>query len=473
MNDHQRQQVRDNARYLQNVRPIDPDEIHEYVEGQPHPAAVRQVLREEAVGLGLLEREDGTFVPVGEEAATPAFDGVESFPEPYARRLEDLLVAEYGPGWPDGETGDRLRERIREVKERYLHREEVVYDDLTAHGYAIYHLPGYYAAAQYVLADLAVEGQIPANLRVLDVGAGVGGPALGLHDLLGEAALVEYHAVEPSAAADVLEALLDATGPNFHSTVHRDTAEAFEADGEYDLVVFSNVLSELDEPAAVVGRYRDALSPGGTVVALAPADRNTATGLREIERVVEREYGATVYAPTVRLWPGRYPDSDSWSFDVKPDLAVPAFQRRLDEGRRAAADDHPGDGEFVNVDVQYAFSLLRTDSATRIEVRGDPGREAPMATTGDRVTERIDALAVKLSHDLSDGGNPLFLVGDGSQGIDHFAVLTERSALNEALLRADYGDLLRFENVLVLWNDDEGAYNLVVDGEVVVDRLPA
>jgi hypothetical protein len=31
--------------------------------------------------------------------------------------------------------------------------------------------------------------------------------------------------------------------------------------------------------------------------------------------------------------------------------------------------------------------------------------------------------------------------------------------------------LLRFENVLVLWNDDEGAYNLVVDGETVVDRL--
>ena len=30
--------------------------------------------------------------------------------------------------------------------------------------------------------------------------------------------------------------------------------------------------------------------------------------------------------------------------------------------------------------------------------------------------------------------------------------------------------VLALENVLVLWNDDEGAYNLVVDGEAVVDR---
>jgi hypothetical protein len=88
------------------------------------------------------------------------------------------------------------------------------------------------------------------------------------------------------------------------------------------------------------------------------------------------------------------------------------------------------------------------------------------------VTDRVNLLAVKLSHDLSerDGANPLFLVGDGSQSVDHFAVLTDESALNVDLRRADYGDLLSLQNVLVLWNDDEGAYNVVVDGEAVVDR---
>ncbi|ELK44162.1 tyrA operon protein, partial [Haloferax sp. BAB-2207] len=35
-----RDAVRDNAKYLRNVRPVDPDEIVDYIEGAPHPAVV-------------------------------------------------------------------------------------------------------------------------------------------------------------------------------------------------------------------------------------------------------------------------------------------------------------------------------------------------------------------------------------------------------------------------------------------------
>ena len=111
--------ILENARYLRNVRPIDPEEIYEYVEGRPHPAVVRQTLREHAFELGLREREDGTFVPVEEGAAAPAFDGVGRFPPEYAARLEGLLVDRYGAGWPASEAGDRLRERIDDLKRAY------------------------------------------------------------------------------------------------------------------------------------------------------------------------------------------------------------------------------------------------------------------------------------------------------------------------------------------------------------------
>ncbi|WP_226021284.1 small ribosomal subunit Rsm22 family protein [Halomicrobium salinisoli] len=480
MNPETRERIRDNAKYLRQVRPIDPEEIYEYVEGEPHPAVVRQVLREEAPDLGLIEQEDGTFAPVAEGPLSITFDGVEALPDAHARRLEDLLVEEFGAGWPEGESGDRLRERIRAVKERYLNQQSVDYDDLTALAYAVYHLPDYYAATQYVLADLAADGLLPTHLRVLDVGAGVGGPALGLIDLLPDDALVEYEAVEPGAGADVLAELLDETGSNVHATIHREEIEDFEPDsgdgGEYDLVLFANVLSELDDPEAVLRESLDWLAEDGSVVALAPADRNTATGLREVERAVADRGPATVYSPTVRLWPGESPDSESWSFDVKPDLDVPGFQRRLDEA--AAESDHEGDrgeasgGEFVNVDVQYAYSVLRTDGRTGIAARGDRSRVAKMADAEEFVTDRVDLMAVKLSHDLADGGNPLFLIGDGSQQADFFAVLTEEDVLNADLRRADYGELLSFENALVLWNDDEGAYNVVVDDEAVVDRVP-
>ena len=478
MNDAQRQGVLDNARYLRQVRPLDPEELSDYVEGQPHPAAVRQVLREHALDLGIVERPDGSFVPVEEGPVSAGFDGVGSVPERYARRVEDLLVEELGPGWPDGDSGDRLRERVRAFKASYLASESVEYDRLTALGYAVYHLPAYYATAQYVVADLAAGDLLDRHLRVLDVGAGVGGPALGIHDLLPGDALVDYHAVEPSAATEVLEALLEETSRNFHTTVHRKRAQQFDPveAGPFDVLVFANVLSELEDPADVLARYLDALAEDGTVVALAPADRETAIGLREVERAVECEAGVTVYAPTLRLWPGEQPAGECWSFDRKPDLDVPAMQRRLDEGERvgdeAAGGEgrQPGDGEFVNVDVQYAYSLLRTDGRERVSFTPDPDRAARMADAEEHVTERVDFAAVKLSHDLGSG-NPLFLVGDGSERVDHFAVLTEPSTLNRDLEGADYGAVLWFENALVLWNDDEGAYNVVVDGETVVDRV--
>jgi len=471
MNPETRRQIRENAQYLRSVRPLDPEEIYEYVEGQPHPAVVRQVLREEAVDLALVEREDGTFVPAPEGPLSVSVHGVERFPPEHERRIEAVLADAYGDDWAEGDSGDRLRERIRDIKERYLRQDEVTYDERSAHGYAVYHLPDYYAVATYAIAELAADGLLPSQLRVLDVGAGVGGPALALSDLVADAGgLLDYHAVEPSAAADVLDAVLESADGSRDVTVHRETAEAFdlasevEAGGPFDLVIFGNVLNELDEPAAVLARYLDGLAEDGTVLALEPADRNTATGLREIERAVADDGAASVYAPTVRLWPHQSPASESWSFQTRPDIEVPAIQKRLD-------DPAGGTGEFVNVDVQYAYSVLRTDGRRAIDITPDRSAHAPMADAESYVTDRVNLLAIKLSHDLSEeGSNPLYLLGDGSQQVDHFAVVTDPSLLNDDLGTAGYGDLLSIQNALVLWNDDEEAYNVVVDGETTVDR---
>jgi len=477
-----RDAVRNNAKYLRNVRPVDPEEVSEYVEGTPHPAVVRRVLREEAFDLGLVETAEGTFVPVADDPVPRADWAPEALPEPYARTLEDALVDEYGADWHRGESGDELREAIRRLKADYYFGNDVEYDRTAAFGYAVYHLADYYAAVGYVLDALARNGHLPRRLRVLDVGAGISGPALGLHDYLPEDALVDYHAIEPSPAADLLDRFLEGTRTGFHTAIHRTTAEATgfsragtdlgRDDEPWDLVVFGNVLSELDEPVPVVRDALDALAPDGSVVALAPADRNTSTGLREIERAVAPPEGdVTVYAPTLRLWPHEAPEDGGWTFATEPDLAVPPFQRRLDEPAAHSPDESPG--EFLNVDVQYAYAVLRTDGERLFDVRGDAERYSKMAETERNVTERVNLLAVKLSGDLSAGDNPLFRLGDGSQKVDHYAVVTREDALNRDLTRAPYGAVLALENVLVLWNDDEGAYNLVVDDEVVIDLVAA
>jgi len=461
-----RSAIRNAARYLREVRPLDPEEIADYVASQPHPAAVREVLREQAVELGVLEQPDGTFVPVPETPVPPLEGPIEVFPSRYDRTIVDQLVETYGADWAANGSGHELRETCRQLKEDYYRGRTVSYDRTAALAYAGYHLADNYAAGQYVLSTLCDRGLLDRSLRVLDVGAGVGGPALGLFELVGQEALIDYHALEPSPAAEILAELLDAAGPNVHWNIHRRGAESFEPDGPYDLVLFGNVLSELADPRATAGRYAESVAHDGTLLLLAPADKRTATRLRETERTVEADTGLGVYAPTARLWPDRTPANRCWSFDRRPDLAVPGTQRALDEPAG-------GDGEFVNVDVQYAFGVLRRDGARWLDWSPAADRYVKLAETDDHVTDRIDVAAVKLSHDLAEDGHPVFLIGDGSQTDDHFAVLARETGLNEALRTAGYGAGLSIERTLVLWNDDEAAYNLVVDDETVVDAVPA
>jgi len=474
-----REAIVDSAKYLRGVRPIDPAEVSDYVEGGAHPAVAARVLREAAPDLELVERDDGTFVPVDDEPIRPGAGPVEGLPREYDRRVEDRLVEAFGREWHRGDSGDRIRSVVRRFKEDYYRNRAVEYDREVALGYAVYHLADYYAAVQYVFEELAADGLLDRHLRVLDVGAGVGGPALGLCDYVDDAdrggpgpGLVEYHAVEPSAAADVLEELLGATGPNVHARIHRTTAEAFDptgplADGEgWDLVVFANVLSELSAPVEVADRYLSTVDADGSLVAMAPADRETSVGLRAVER--ELVDGAAVFSPTVRLWSGREPSGTCWSFDERPAIDPPVVQRRLQEG--ATAPEH--DREFHKTDVRFSYAIVRPDGRGKYDLDPDPGSWAPMADSDDHVTKRVDLLGVKLSRSLAESGNPVYLVGDGSEDTDHFAVLTGETALNRDLAAADYAEALVFENVLVLWNDDEGAYNLVVDDETIVDRIP-
>ncbi len=465
MNADQRAAVRDAARYLREVRPVDPEEVCDYVAGGARPAAVRQVLREEAFDLGFRERSDGTFVPIEEGPLETGFDGVDALPVAHVRRVEELLVEQYGPEYARGESGDRLRERIRALKADYLAGEGVEYDTGTALAYSAYHLPAYYAVAQHAVAELVDEGLLGRRLRVCEVGSGVGGPALGVLDLLPEDCLVEYHAVEPSAAAEAFDRLVK-PGRNRTVALHRSTAEAFDPPSDVDLLLFANVLSELDDPVGVVRRYLNSLAADGTCLLLAPADLNTATGLRAVERELvdgDAVPAVTAYAPELRLWPDAAPTDRGWSFVRRPDIEAPRFQRAIDDAAGAT-------GEFLNTDLKYAYSVLRVDGRRRREVAVSRDRYARMADSADNVTDRIDLLAVKLSPDIGEG-NPLFRIGDGSQSTDHYAVRAEPSELNRLLVAAPYGAVLSVENGLLLWNDDERAYNVVVDGETVVDPV--
>ena len=441
-----------------------------------HPGEIRSILRAHALELSLQERADGTFAPIDTTSPlAPSFDQVERLPERYANVLEGLLEGRFGPTWWEGDAGDELRGLIRAFKADYFAGDAVEYDLATALGYAIYHLPIYFASVQYVLDQLGQRGLLSRELRVLDVGAGVGGPALGLAAYVGEEAVVDYRAVEPSAATTVLRAMLRETGPNFHWSIEERTIESFEPTGAYDLVLLANVLSELDEPVNVVRRLLRDLDTDGVLVCVAPADRRTSLHLREVERaIVDGNDSVDVFAPTLRLWPGRRPTDECWSFDERSPISIPRFQRSLDEGSGRTSGKRPvATREFVHREVRFSYSILRRDGRRRSTFRPDRGTFAPLAESAAAVTSRVDIAVVKLSRTLREpGAPPLYRVGDGSQDTPHFAVLTRETTLNEALRTADYGDVVIIEGGLLLWNDDEAAYNVVVDEDAVVDRVP-
>ncbi len=488
--------VRDTARYLRSVRPLDPEEIAEYVEGGAHPGVVKQYLRELAAELSLVERSDGTFVPAPEGSLNPDFAGVERLPEVWCRELENALVERHGSDWHRGESGANLAGHIRKLKRDYFRGEDVSYTIDAAEAYALYHLANYYAVGGYVLDELGADGLLPADVRVLDVGAGVGGPALALHDYYfgapgnregwerdddwgwnaggsaereepepGTPPLVDYTAVEPGAGADLLERFLGETSDNFHADIERTAVEAYEPDGEFDLVLFGNVLSELDEPVEQATRALEWLAADGTLALVAPADLETSTELRRVEReLADVREAASVYAPTVRLWDGERPTDRGWSFDERPDIEAPAPQRTL-----AEASDNPG--ELLNTTVKFSYAHLRPDSKTRYDLSLDEGTTAKLGRAAEFVGNRMTVVAAKLSRNLADEGNALYKISDGSESEECYAVLVEETALNSALAESDYGDVVAFERALVLWNDDEEAYNVVVDEETLVDPV--
>lgn len=457
-----RRTVKESAQYLRDVRPIDPEEVATFVEGGAHPGTVRADLRALAPELGLLEQADGTFTPVPDGPISPDFDGVTSLPERWERVLEDRLVERYGPGWPEGETGETIRETVTRLKAAYQAGAPLEYDADVALAYAIYHLPTHYAATAYVLDVLGRADLLDHHLKVLDVGAGVGGPALAIADYLPADGLLEYDALEPSPAADVLEGFLERTGRNVHPTVRRQRAEAADPEtAAYDIVLFSSVLSELEEPVETAREYLEAVAPDGTMMLLSTGDRHTSTTLRSVERaLVDEDDLASVFAPTVRLWPDTRPTDRGWTWTREPDLTLPSVQTTL------AA----GDERYQNTSVRYSYALLRPDGRRRHDLTLTRDRFARMADAAEYVTERIDVAGVKLSPDLGSE-NPLFKISDGSEDVDHYAVLVHESELTATLATAAYGSLLSLENVLVLWNEDEEGYNLVVDDESVVEYL--
>ena len=330
------------------------------------------------------------------------------------------------------EVGAAVRQlRAGLVGERALVGARYLDDPALRTAYLLYHVPLNAARMASVLPELGLDGEGP--LRVLDIGAGPG--SLGLAAALGARRAgrdIRVFSTDRSTPALGLGAQLAAQlglEAAWRSLVWRlpDEAPAALREERYDLISLGNVLNELwsDQSDAVERRAdwilrlaRTRLGPGGRVVLLEPALRETGRALLELRSLLV-EGGLFVHAPLPvpgalpgagappRLVPSgppvgrpsarRGPLRGGERGQRAAQLRLPRPRRRAAQTRnrpaplprRERADDREGKAGAVGL---RASREAQTRSPEPPGERGER-RLLPAWTAGDLV--RIDGLAEK------------------------------------------------------------------------------
>jgi len=194
------------------------------------------------------------------------------------------------------------------------------------------------------LGELARAGCLPdaAPLRLLDLGAGAGAMTLGTAAHLARAGerpidLAVAAVDRDRAALDLFEAaargLAAAAGGRIALERRSELLRGARLEpGAFDLVVAGGVLNELDEStrSGLVERALAALAPGGALILIEPALRQTSRDLHRVrDRVLEAGL-AHVFAPCTRVsapCPALARERD-WCHEDRP-LALPPRAARL------------------------------------------------------------------------------------------------------------------------------------------------
>lgn len=234
-------------------------------------------------------------------------------------------------------------------------------------------------------------------------------------------------------------------------------------EGEFDLIVCSNMINELavygDEKTDLMMQLSTHLVADGNLILLEPADLANATMLRDLSRDLKRR-GLTLYAPCNDIRGVHCSVSPCWTFatyaDIRPTKLMFALGGDTEKFR------------FVNTDVKFSYAILRKDGHRRCGYRVPAAaKRARLAQLKKHVGKRIHVTVSVMSADIGDAKNYLYLVCDGTGEVPVYVALPahHRNPEHEALLSAPYGSVVAIDSVLVRFNPKQNAYNLLMAPE--------
>lgn len=194
------------------------------------------------------------------------------------------------------------------------------------------------------LAELAGRGLLPEGerWRVLDLGAGAGAMGLGVLSFAADShpgIALDIDAVDIDEAAlaiyaEALERLGKSSLDLGQSTLNRQCRSACEipiASASYDLVLLGSVLNELPEADAIAlaRRAMGGVRPGGALIIIEPALRETSRGVHRVRDALIAS-GTAIFAPCTRQSAPcpALEDERDWCHEDRP-VVLPSLARQL------------------------------------------------------------------------------------------------------------------------------------------------
>ncbi|MDV0443297.1 methyltransferase domain-containing protein [Methanorbis rubei] len=392
----------------------------------------------------------------------------------------DALTLSYiekvsGKPWRDETVLEKIRHAVSSQKDSYWkegERRVVQYKGgYSVLAYMAYQMPGYVAEFTEFFVRLIRDGLIRDHIRVLDVGAGPGTVTVAIARVLdqcegmtAEVTALERSEIHREAYLHVVPEFVKKTGS--HVTAHKPIAADITEnipEGEFDLIVCSNMVNELavddEKRAEIMMRLSEHLSADGNLILLEPADLSNATMLRNLSRTLKQR-GLTLYAPCNDIRGVHCSVSPCWTFVTYEDIKATKLMLALGEGEEKY--------RFVNTDVKFSYAILRKDGHRRCGYRVPAAaKRARLSQLKKHLGKRIHVTVSVMSADIGDAKNYLYLVCDGTGDVPTYVALPahHRNPEHEALLSAPYGSVVAIDSVLVRFNKDQKAYNLLMGPE--------
>jgi hypothetical protein len=393
--------------------------------------------------------------------------------------VERYIEKKVSKKWDDPAILERIRKGILVQKAQYWKQspaKKVDYDSgYAVLGYLAYQMPVYVAGSEHILYQMAIDGVLKTRMKVLDVGTGVGSVPLALSEIGSMTGIYSkvYSIEKYDENIEAYMALVPEHAGDSADILRPIKADVTELDlgtlpSGFDLIVFSNVLNELEltleKKVELVKNISSRLAEDGSILIVEPADKKNSMQMRDLV-IALMDKGVNVYAPCTFMWGGCCRPRSCWSFEQKKDIKPTALMQKLAECEESY--------RYVNTDLKYSYAILRTDKVTRESYRvPHKAKFARMSKLAQHVEKRINIVASVMSGDLGDTKIHMFKICDGTCTKPVYAVLPayHKSDDNNALLEAGYGDVLEFENVLVRFNKERDAYNLLLGKTTIITK---